>query len=227
MPTLKDPAHTEGAFTPVTIIVDDREKSAVPALLKSDPEVVMRRERLDPGDYAVADGHVLVERKSMADFVGSLRSGRLFAQVDELRRVSHRPVLIVEGDFYEYRLIAHEARRGAALFVARYWTVSFIQSKDAKDTAAWLKTLARHVLEGAQEPRVPKPKDLAGQQMRMLQGINGIGPGRARDLLEHFGTPAAVVNATLEELAAVVGPATAEKFFTFVRAQASGNRRAV
>lgn len=33
MPTLKDPAHTEGAFTPVTVIVDDREKSAVPALL--------------------------------------------------------------------------------------------------------------------------------------------------------------------------------------------------
>jgi ERCC4-type nuclease len=116
MPTLKDPAHTEGAFTPATIIVivDDREKSAVRALLKNDPEVVMRRERLNPGDYAVAHGHVLIERKNMADFVGSLRSGRLFAQVDELRRVSRRPVLIVEGDFYEYRLIAHEARLGVA-----------------------------------------------------------------------------------------------------------------
>jgi hypothetical protein len=52
---------------------------------------------------------------------------------------------------------------------------------------------------------VPKPKDLAGQQMRMLQGINGIGPGRAQDLLAHFGTPAAVVNATLEALTATVG----------------------
>jgi excinuclease UvrABC nuclease subunit len=67
---------------------------------------------------------------------------------------------------------------------------------------------------------VPKPKDLAGQQMRMLQGINGIGPGRAQDLLAHFGTPAAVVNATLEALTAAVGPATAEKVFTFVRQNA-------
>jgi DNA excision repair protein ERCC-4 len=101
--------------------------------------------------------------------------------------------------------------------------VSFIQSKDAKDTAAWLKTLARHIKEGAQDPHVPKPKDLAGQQMRMLQGINGIGPGRARELLEHFGTPAAVVNATMDELTEAVGPATAEKVFTFVRTAAARN----
>ena len=101
MANVKDPSYAEGAYTPVTIVVDDREECAVPVILKNDPEVEVRRERLDPGDYAVTDGHVLVERKSMADFVGSLKSGRLFAQVDELRRASYRPVLMVEGDFYE------------------------------------------------------------------------------------------------------------------------------
>jgi hypothetical protein len=29
--------------------------SAIPEILKNDPEVVMRRERLDPGDYSVRD----------------------------------------------------------------------------------------------------------------------------------------------------------------------------
>ncbi len=44
MPNLNDPAHTDGVFTPVVnIVVDDREKSAVPALLQSDPEVAVRR----------------------------------------------------------------------------------------------------------------------------------------------------------------------------------------
>lgn len=221
MPKARDPAHTDGAFTPVTVIVDDREKSSVPVLLKNDPEVLMRLERLDTGDYSVADGHVLVERKGMADFVASVKNGRLFAQVDELRRACYRPVVIVEGDFWEYRHLDYEARRGVALFLARYWNVSFIQSKDAKETVSWLKTLDRHVREGAQEPRVPKAKDLAGQQQRMLEGIQGVGPGRAKALLAHFKSPHRIVNASVEELAEVVGPAVAEKVAAFVRAEAA------
>ncbi len=155
----------------------------------------------------------------MADFVASLKNGRLWEQTDEMGRRSHRPVLIVEGDFFGYRVLSYEARRGAALYIARYWNVSFIQTRDAKDTVAWLKTLARHVDDKAQEPSVPKPKDLAGQQLRMLQGIQGIGPGRARELLKRFGTPLAVVNASEKDLAAVVGPKTAEKVFSFVRTE--------
>jgi DNA excision repair protein ERCC-4 len=212
-----DPADG-GVFTPVTIVVDDRERGGVDALLVKVDGVNVRRERLEVGDYCIGEEHALVERKTVRDFVYSIKSNHLFAQVDELRRSTQRPILIVEGDFYEYREISHEARRGAALFIARYWNVSFIQTKTVKETADWLATLAKHISCGAQEPRVPKAKDVAGQQQRMLEGIGGVGPGRAKKLLAHFGTPHRIVNATVEELASVVGPSIAKKVATFVRA---------
>lgn len=219
MPLLRDPAH-DGVFTPVTIIVDDREKGGVEPFLRSDPQLRVVRQRLEVGDYSVGEEHALVERKSMADFVASVKNNRVFEQVDDLRRASQRPVFIVEGDFFEYRRLGHEARRAASLFIARYWNVSFIQTKDAKETAGWLGTLARHITSGAQEPRVPKAKDLAGQQQRMLEGIPGVGPGRAKVLLAHFKTPQRVVTASPEDLAEVVGPATAAKIAAFVRSPA-------
>jgi len=99
----------------VTVIVC-REKSAVPTILKKDLEVVLRRERLDPGDYAVADGQVLVERKSMADFVGSLKSGRLFAQGGRTAAREHRP--------------AHIVKRAGKVLVSEVWKHSFGQAAE-------------------------------------------------------------------------------------------------
>jgi hypothetical protein len=71
-------------------------------------------------------------------------------------------------------------------------------------------------------PIVQSEPTVLERQLRMVRAA-GIKPAHAKALLEHFGTPAHVVNTSLEELAAVVGPATAEKVFAFVRTEAGSS----
>ena len=57
-----------------------------------------------------------------------------------------------------------------------------------------------------------RPRGKARLQSRLLQGLPGVGPERARRLLERFGTIEAVVAASADALAAVpgIGKGTAE-----------------
>lgn len=222
----KDPAYTEGAFTPVMILVDHREKGDILRVLANDPEITVRKEKLEVGDYVLGEDVAVVERKTVADYMDSIKQQRLFAQLDELRRNCIRPVFIVEGHFYASHILTHEVRRSVALYFARYQGVSFIQSKDAADTVEWLKTLARQIVVGAREPSMAKPKDLEGQQLRMLQAIPGVGIANAKALLGHFSSLMRIVNADLEELSAIVKPALAAKVFSFVRSSLRIDSRA-
>ena len=77
------------------------------------------------------------------------------------------------------------------------------------------------------EQLVRSRTDLAAQQMRMLQAIDGIGPRRARRLLEYFGTPAAVVNASMKAPTEAVGPVAAERMSTVVRTRAESDKTLV
>jgi DNA excision repair protein ERCC-4 len=77
------------------VIVDTREfRSSLPSMLHRD------RLRLLPATLAVGD-YVLspdlcIERKSVADLIGSLNSGHLYEQASVMCRLYERPVLLIE-----------------------------------------------------------------------------------------------------------------------------------
>jgi len=50
----------------------------------------------------------------------------------------------------------------------------------------------------------------------MLMSIKGIGEKRKRDLIRHFGSVRAIRQATVEQIAAVVGPKMAQKVVDYL-----------
>ena len=63
--------------------------------------VPVRFEILGLGDYKV--GPYVIERKTVADFVGSLKTGHLFSQMSDLANLS-KPLLFLEGDVKDFVL---------------------------------------------------------------------------------------------------------------------------
>lgn len=81
--------------TGVKVVVDVREfRSALPSMLHKDGLVVLPI-TLEVGDYILSP-QICVERKSVSDLFGSLNSGRLFNQAENMRRFYQTPVLLIE-----------------------------------------------------------------------------------------------------------------------------------
>ena len=79
----------------ITVIADNRETMNIDKLLESYGARVITR-KLEVGDYILSD-QVAVERKTMDDFLNSIKDGRLFGQLTELNRNFESPILILEN----------------------------------------------------------------------------------------------------------------------------------
>ncbi len=82
---------------PPTVVVDVREfRSALPGVL-DDQGFLLKPCTLEVGDFVLAPT-VVVERKSLSDLVGSLRSGRLYAQCTSMLQFYKTALLLIEWD---------------------------------------------------------------------------------------------------------------------------------
>ena len=70
---------------------------------------------------------------------------------------------------------------------------------------AYLGRQAQEFVRGALSRPGYRPKGKRARQLFMLQGLPGVGPGRAARLLERFGSVQAVTAASATDLAAVEG----------------------
>lgn len=193
----------------VEILVDAREASgSVPRLLLERGALV-KTASLPVGDYAPSD-RIRVERKTAADFVASLKDGRLFGQARRLSE-SGAGVLLVEGDVAE--ITAHvtpASYLGALGSLVSDHGLTVLTVPDASATAEFLLSLARRErAEGRSAPaaqRFVKRAASGREELRfLLEGVPGIGPVLADRILDRFGTVAAVASATVEQLRQVEG----------------------
>ncbi len=212
------------------VYVDHREiRSGVSRILENAGiNVIMQT--LEVGDYVPSD-RVCIERKTTADFLDSLISGRrdLFRQIADLARTSERPVLIIEGsDIYDLRQIHPNAVRGAIASIAIDFSVPVIMSRDEEDTAAMIAAIAkREQQDHGREVAMHGKRSammLPEQQEYIVSAISNIGPVVARNLLKHFGSVEAVMQASREELKGVelVGPKTADRIREVVGGEYTG-----
>ncbi|PXF57967.1 MAG: Hef nuclease [Candidatus Methanogaster sp.] len=229
-PAIEQKQLTEFSDEGLVAYIDHREiRSGVSQILEAaGVEVVMRT--LEIGDYLLS-GRTCVERKTTSDFISSLISGRreLFGQISDLARTFDRPVLIIEGDdLYGQRQIHPNAVRGALTAIAIDFGVPILMSKDATDTALMLAAIARReqqdhgrevAMHGTRSAMM-----LPQQQEYVVSAIPEVGPVVAKNLLKHFGTVAAVMSASREELMAVelVGPKTADRIREVVGGEYKG-----
>ncbi|HRU80252.1 MAG TPA: DEAD/DEAH box helicase [Methanolinea sp.] len=189
--------------------VDDRETSSRVVEVLSTLRVQLAIGRLPSGDYAIGD-RILVERKTVRDFVDTLVDRDLFAQLKVLAESAPRPVLIIEGtdDIYTARDIHPNAIRGTLAAIAVDLGISVLFSRNEEETAQIIGILARREEGGDRERTLPVRKtgySLREQAEMIIASFPDIGPKHARALLEHFGSVQAVVNAQEEDLVRVKG----------------------
>jgi Fanconi anemia group M protein len=204
----------------VEVVVDQRElDSTIARDLSTRDGVRTRLETLAVGDYVCSD-RVVVERKTVSDFLDTLTGGdrSLFGQARDMSRHYARPVVLIEGDgLYEERNIHPGAIRGAIASLAVDFGVSVLHTRDETDTTELLATLASR--EQTERDRAVSvhgekaAKTLDEQQEYVVGAIADVGPVTAQSLLAHFGSVEAVMTATEADLQEVrgVGAKTAQR----------------
>ncbi|WP_284006648.1 DEAD/DEAH box helicase [Haloarcula pelagica] len=213
-------ATADGDEEVVEIVADQRELDATIARDLSTREgIETRLETLAVGDYVLSD-RVVVERKTVSDFLDTLTGGdrSMFEQVGDATRHYARPVVVIEGgDLYGARNVHRKAIQGALSSLSVDFGASVLQTADEDETADLLETIAQREQEDAdREVSVHGEKQsrtLPEQQEYVVAAIGEVGPVTARSLLAHFGSVEAVMTADEAALQAVdgVGSVTAER----------------
>ncbi len=192
----------------IVVYVDSRElRSGIPKILKElGAEIEVRT--LDVADYVVSE-EIGIERKSANDFIQSIIDGRLFDQVERLKRAYEKPVIIIEGELYGIRNVHPNAIRGAIASVTVDWGVPILFSSGKEETAQFIYLLAKREQEDRKkEVRLRNEKKaltLAERQRLIVEGLPNVSATLARRLLKHFGNVERVFTATEEELKEVEG----------------------
>jgi Fanconi anemia group M protein len=194
----------------VKLFADYREKTTGTVKELVDLGVSVKLDMLQCADY-VLSSRVGVELKTSADFVDSLIDGRLLEQLKTLKRSYERPLIIIQGmqDLYSTRNVHPNAIRGMLGTIAISYGIPILYTKDEKDSAALLLSIAKREQQEDKKDFSPhadrKPMTLKEQQEYLVSCLPSVGPQLARELLKSFGSVAGIFAATEQELKKVEG----------------------
>ena len=207
------------------IWVDTREpESMQKAVLNSEVRT------LPAGDYLILPGEdvdhepILIERKTISDFMGSLNSGNLWEQLKHLRHTYDTKVkvyLLLEGDYYQikYRKWSEKSLMSIMWSIIADWHIPIIHARNQAWTISWLNKW-NEKLSGNGKPKQIHSKRKSGRTMSVDERIEYVleglaGPLASRRLLEQFGSIEGVVEASIEDLIRVenIGKKTANMIF--------------
>lgn len=190
------------------VFADTREGNSKVIRHLSEMEIDVKVQAMAVGDYQVSD-EVVIERKTAKDFVDSIVDKRLFKQARSLMEEFKRPLIILEGDDLYNGMINPNAIRASIASIALDFGISIIPTRNAQDTAAMIKRIAIREQSGEKTPiqirTDKKPVNLWEQQLFIIESLPNIGPVNAKNLLEHFGTVANIINASESQLQEVEG----------------------
>jgi Fanconi anemia group M protein len=206
---------------PVTIYVDDREPGEMVDMLRSVRNLTVEVATLETGDYVV-EGKLIIERKTIADFVTSVSGKRLFLQAERIGELGVRGVLLIEGNIYQQTNMTLESITGALSWLT-IQGISIIHTVSMKHSAHLIAKLTRHAVEGLgyEIPyRTLGPKDPSGAAAFVIEGIPDISTALSKQLLKSFGSVARLCQAEMPDLLAVpgIGPSKAKKIYETLRA---------
>jgi Fanconi anemia group M protein len=190
------------------IIVDYREKNSLVAsyLIKQGFEVEFKELKI--GDYLVKD--VIIERKTVQDFISSMINHRLINQIEELKQYENK-LLIIEGiseqELYreENTNINPNAIRGFLLSILLSHKIPLIFSKNSEDTAKFINVLSKSKNKEINLNAKKKTLNKKEQLQFIIESFPGIGPKKAKKLLEKFGSIQNIITASTEDLKDILG----------------------
>ncbi len=188
---------------------DHREKSAeLLGYLSEQDNVNLIRKTLRLGDYLLDDG-ILIERKSVNDFIDSLCSGRLFSQMYRLSQSEYKTALLLEGKNSDIQNcnVSREAILGAISSISLILDIPILRTSTQIESAKIIMYCAAQKRANvALLTRVGrKPKRFKTQQLHLIQALPNVGPKLAKRLLEYFGSLEGIFNAQCDQLVCVEG----------------------
>jgi len=200
--------------------------------------------QLPLGDYLlISDSEaIVVERKSVNDFLSSVRSNRLWDQLLRMMKTEKilgyclkRRVLLIHGNFDEYfeslycgsehDLLVHWSQlMGAYLEIIYVYNTPLIHAESDTAFRAFMKILLQRETSGLNDKlpdakwyRKPARADLPVKDRKkyILSALPYIGNRLAENLLLHFNTIADLASASIEELQKVpkIGKKKAELIY--------------
>jgi len=187
------------------IVVDAHEAAEATRIvdaLKKIADVAIRP--LDAGDYyLVGQRTALIERKTVFDFLNSLK-GRLWDQLERLKsaEVDER-LLIIEGYLALYRKRGWDETAVLAMMdsIVTRWGVPILYMPDVRatiDYLAWKHKSLGETERFVERPLRVKPKDMSVEEQALFVMEGLCGPATARAVLEHFGSLGAAIAAIYE-----------------------------
>lgn len=204
------------------IVADNREKNSlvIAELIARDIDVDFKQ--LAIGDYLI--GEVVVERKTISDFISSMLNKRLFTQLENLKQ-HEKSLLIIEGyqdlDLSESGL--HEnALKGLILSICLEQRIPIIFTKDSQDTAIFFSLIAK---KKKTEFSLRSKLQMTDQERLqfIIEGFPNIGPVTAKTLLEKYKTLKGIINAPEEEIKSLLGK-KAEMLLMLINKEYSGDQ---
>jgi len=189
----------------VKVIIDNRElhSNIINLLIEKGIEVEIKN--LEVGDFIASD-RVVIERKTVKDFLQSIIDKRIFEQASKMNETYEKPIIIIEGeeDIYSERNIHPNALRGVIISLAVDFKIPIIFSQSEEETALFIQKLAER--EQIEQKRIPsirnekKPLKDKYIQEYIVSSLPGVGRTTAIKMLEHFKNLQNIFNAKQEDL---------------------------
>ena len=191
--------------------IDYREKNSLVGSCLKVLGMDVEFKELKVADYLVKG--VAIERKTVSDFISSIKNKRLQNQLEELQQYPEK-LLIIEG-MEEHKLYSENpeektgmhpnAIRGLLLSILLKHKIPLIFTKNSEDTAKFISVLAKKQ-ETEISLNISKKSLTKKQRLQfILESFPGIGPKTAKKLLQEFKTLNEIFNAPLESLKEKIG----------------------
>ncbi|HEU04760.1 MAG TPA: heavy metal resistance protein CzcA, partial [Nitrosopumilus sp.] len=141
--------------------------------------------------------------------ISSVFDGRLFDQCNRLKENFQFPIILMEGNMDEINEITENPLifYGAVSSIALDFKIPVLATPSADHTAKLLVSMCsrKELPTGPFLKKIKKSNDIQKQQLVALSSLPGVGEKLAIRMLEKFGSPSKVFNASSTELAKVQG----------------------
>jgi len=205
-----------------TIICDNRETASAVVRALSLMGVSLELKQLPVADYILSE-RVGIERKSAQDFNDSIKDGRLFNELIELKNNFVRPILLLEGDPFINSNINQNALYGAITSIILNLGITIYKTNDPSDSAMFIYQLAKkEQSDSKMEVKLrfdKKPIEITSLLEYIVAGIPGINALRAKNLLRELKSLQEIFNADIGDLMKVenVGKKIAQEIYKLSR----------
>jgi len=191
------------------VLLDTQERKRFEKVLKKIKDFPIKIVPLRAGDLLISGekGNVLIERKSMGDFAGSISSGQLFKEMEQMYAETRNVLpegsridlfLLIEGsllDIVKRRDWQINSLLSGMVMVPLSWHMNLIWIQDKDMTPLIIYAISSYLGKPKEPPRIygsrPKRKlrSIREQQRFLVEGFAGIGGETSDQLLKNSGSP--------------------------------------